>query len=84
VDASTSGHPVVAERVPVAHAFSAGAPSDSAESPPTEEEDWRRDAMVRLFDHYGRHGITGNPHVLGWLLGRPPTTFEEYVRRSLG
>jgi len=49
----------------------------------TEEEDHRHDAMFRLFDHYGRYGITGNPNVLGWLLGRPPTTFADYVRRSL-
>jgi uncharacterized protein YbjT (DUF2867 family) len=81
---SVSGRPVAPEQVPVAHAFSVGAPSGAADAPPSEEDDWRRDAMVRLFDHYGRHGITGNPNVLGWLLGRPPTTFQEYVRRSLG
>jgi hypothetical protein len=39
--------------------------------------------MFRLFDHYGRYGITGNPNVLGWLLGRAPTGFDQYVRRSL-
>jgi uncharacterized protein YbjT (DUF2867 family) len=82
--ATISGRPVIAEQVQVARAFAAGTPSGAADSPPTEEDDWQRDAMVRLFDHYGRYGITGNPNVLGWLLGRPPTTFEEYVRRSLG
>jgi len=81
---SVSGRPVAPEQVPVAHAFSVGAPSGAVGTPPSEEDDWRRDAMVRLFDHYGRHGITGNPNVLSWLLGRPPTTFREYVRRSLG
>jgi hypothetical protein len=39
--------------------------------------------MVRLFDHYSRYGITGNPNVLGWLLDRPPTRFDTYVRRHL-
>jgi uncharacterized protein YbjT (DUF2867 family) len=63
-------------------ASGAGDRSASA-APPSEEDDWRSDAMVRLFDHYGRYGITGNPNVLSWLLGRPPTTFEAYVRRSL-
>ncbi len=82
--AAISGRPVTAEQVPVAHAFAVGATSGAPDTPPTEEDDWRRDAMVRLFDHYGRYGITGNPNVLGWLLGRPPTTFEEYVQRSLG
>jgi uncharacterized protein YbjT (DUF2867 family) len=57
-------------------------PAD-AHGGPTEEEDHRHDAMIRLFDHYGRYGITGNPNVLGWLLGRRPTSFAEYVRRSL-
>ncbi len=70
------GHPVAAERAPMHVGMSAG-PS------PTEAEDHRMDAIVRLFDHYGRYGITGNPNVLGWLLGRAPTSFAEYVRRSL-
>jgi uncharacterized protein YbjT (DUF2867 family) len=50
---------------------------------PSEEDDHRHDAMFRLFDHYGRYGITGNPNVLGWLLGRAPTGFDQYVRRCL-
>jgi uncharacterized protein YbjT (DUF2867 family) len=50
---------------------------------PSEDDDRRHDAMVRLFDHYGRYGITGNANVLTWLLGRPPTGFHEYVRRHL-
>jgi len=39
--------------------------------------------MFRLFDHYGRYGISGNSNVLSWLLGRRPTSFDQYVRRSL-
>jgi uncharacterized protein YbjT (DUF2867 family) len=49
----------------------------------SEDDDHRHDAMFRLFDHYGRYGITGNPNVLRWLLGRPPTGFDEYARRAL-
>jgi len=71
-----SGRPVAAEQVP----FPAGA---TAGPRPSEEDDYRLDALFRLFDHYGRYGITGNPNVLGWLLGRRPTSFAEYVRRSL-
>lgn len=41
------------------------------------------DGLYRLFTYYGLHGITGNPNVLRWLLGREPTTMAEYVRRSL-
>ena len=29
---------------------------------------------------YSSHNFVGNPNVLTWLLGRPPTTFEAYVR----
>lgn len=31
---------------------------------------------------YSSHDFVGNPNVLTWLLGRPPTTFEAYVRRQ--
>ena len=71
-----SGRPVAAEHVP----FPAGT---TAGHRPSEADDYRLDAMFRLFDHYGRYGITGNPNVLSWLLGRRPTSFDEYVRRSL-
>jgi uncharacterized protein YbjT (DUF2867 family) len=29
---------------------------------------------------YSSHDFVGNPNVLTWLLGRPPTSFEEFVR----
>jgi uncharacterized protein YbjT (DUF2867 family) len=74
--AAVSGRPVRAERI-TSPAYASGA------AHPSESDDYRRDAMLRLFDHYGRYGITGNPNVLGWLLGRPPTTVDAYVRRSL-
>lgn len=31
---------------------------------------------------YSSHDFVGNPNVLTWLLRRPPTTFEAYVRRQ--
>jgi hypothetical protein len=40
------------------------------------------DASERMFVYYIRHGLTGNSNVLGWLLGRKPTDFPEYVRRA--
>jgi uncharacterized protein YbjT (DUF2867 family) len=74
-------------RIPVAAERRAWVPTVEPQvlpvSAPTAEEDYRHDAMTRLFDHYGCYGITGNPNVLGWLLGRLPTTFAEYVRRCL-
>jgi uncharacterized protein YbjT (DUF2867 family) len=32
---------------------------------------------------YSSHDFIGNPNVLSWLLGRPPTTFEEFVRQQV-
>jgi nucleoside-diphosphate-sugar epimerase len=43
----------------------------------------RIDTMCTMLKHYGAHGLTGNPNILAWLLGRPPTTFREFVRRDL-
>jgi uncharacterized protein YbjT (DUF2867 family) len=40
------------------------------------------DAFERMFVYYNRHGLTGNPNVLGWLLGRKPTDYPEYLRRT--
>ena len=31
---------------------------------------------------YSTHDFIGNPNVLTWLLGRPPTSFEQFVRRE--
>ena len=45
--------------------------------------DYTIDGMLRLFGHYDRYGITGNPNVLSWLLGRAPTSFADYVKRAL-
>jgi uncharacterized protein YbjT (DUF2867 family) len=43
----------------------------------------RIDTMCRMNAHYDMHGLTGNPNVLRWILGRPPTTFRDFVRREL-
>jgi uncharacterized protein YbjT (DUF2867 family) len=35
-----------------------------------------------ITSRYSSHDFVGNPNVLTWLLGRPPTTFEDYVRHQ--
>lgn len=40
-----------------------------------------RHRLGLMFDYYDVHGFAGNGNVLGWLLGRQPTTFAEWVRR---
>ena len=41
------------------------------------------ETLVKMFRYYEEHGFWGNPHVLSWLLGRPPTTFVAFCRRAL-
>lgn len=40
---------------------------------------------ARVLDHinewYDAHDYVGNPNVLEWVLGRPPTSLEDFVRR---
>ncbi len=38
--------------------------------------------LLAMFRYYDRHGLVGNPAVLGWLLGRPTTTFAEFLVRG--
>ena len=35
-----------------------------------------------LFDYYSKYGFFGNPNVLQWLLGRNPTTLEDYIKKE--
>lgn len=37
-------------------------------------------AMRAISARYSSHDFIGNPNVLTWLLGRTPTTFEEYIQ----
>lgn len=39
-----------------------------------------RDAAHRLILYYNYHGLMGNPNVLEWLIGRKPTTHEEWAK----
>lgn len=43
--------------------------------------EYQVDALTKMFQYYERYGFWGNPRVLGWLLGRPPASFAEFVER---
>lgn len=62
-------------------------------SPDTFLEGWFGGADPAKFPHeskvlrailtrYSSHDFIGNPNVLTWLLQRPPTTFDEFVRQQ--
>jgi uncharacterized protein YbjT (DUF2867 family) len=38
--------------------------------------------LLAMFSYYDRYGFWGNPNVLGWLLGRPPTSFRDFAERA--
>lgn len=42
-----------------------------------------RDAIQRLLLYYNFYGIKGNPNVLGWLIGRTPTSVKDFLRQRI-
>jgi NAD(P)H dehydrogenase (quinone) len=44
-------------------------------------DDYSRETLIKMFGAYARDGLTGNPNVLGWLLGRPPTSLTDFAVR---
>ena len=42
------------------------------------------DTLLRMFDYYARYGFYGNPTVLAMLLGRAPTSLDDFLRRHFG
>ena len=45
-----------------------------------EDRAYRLRAMRAISARYSSNDFVGNPNVLTWLLGRSPTTFEDWVR----
>jgi NAD(P)H dehydrogenase (quinone) len=41
-----------------------------------------RETLTKMFRAYARDGFRGNPNVLGWLLGRPPTSLAAFAARA--
>jgi NAD(P)H dehydrogenase (quinone) len=44
-------------------------------------DDYQRETLIKMFRAYARDGLKGNSNVLGWLLGRPPTSFASFALR---
>jgi uncharacterized protein YbjT (DUF2867 family) len=44
-------------------------------------DDYSRETLTKMFSAYARDGLTGNSNVLGWLLGRPPTSLADFAAR---
>jgi uncharacterized protein YbjT (DUF2867 family) len=44
-------------------------------------DDHARETLIKMFHAYARDGLKGNSNVLGWLLGRPPTSLADFATR---
>lgn len=44
--------------------------------------DYAVTTLLQMFRYYARHGLAGNPNVLGWLLGRAPTSLNAFLARQ--
>ena len=44
--------------------------------------EYARNTLLRMFEYYDGYGFAGNATMLGNLLGRTPTRFEEYLKRT--
>jgi uncharacterized protein YbjT (DUF2867 family) len=69
------GRPVQAEAVPL-DVWERGARASGL-------GDYQVETLLQMFRYYERNGFWGNPHVLGWLLGRPAVNFEDWIRRTV-
>ena len=39
--------------------------------------------LLKMFEYYEEHGLTGNPNILNYLLKKPATRFAEFIRRTV-
>jgi len=44
-------------------------------------DDYSRETLTKMFRAYAHNGLRGNRNVLGWLLGRPPTSLARFAAR---
>lgn len=69
------GHPVRAQVVPL-DTWEEGARASGL-------GDYQIQTLLQMFRYYEHYGFWGNPHVLGWLLDRPPTSLDAFFRRTV-
>jgi uncharacterized protein YbjT (DUF2867 family) len=72
---AVTGHEVIAEQID-AEVFlkaSLGAPAQFS---------YEARLLRAISKRYSSHDFVGNPNVLTWLLGREPTTFEQFTQRE--
>ena len=74
---AVAGREVVAEQIDSEVFLRASLGSDSPTQFPYQAR-----LLRAISKRYSSHDFIGNPNVLTWLLGRGPTTFEQFVQRT--
>lgn len=77
VIAQVTGRPTVAEQIDSDTFLRAALGADDPRQHPYEAR-----LLRAISQRYSSHDFVGNPNVLTWLLGRAPTTFEQFVQRE--
>jgi uncharacterized protein YbjT (DUF2867 family) len=75
--AEVTGREVIAERIDSEVFLKAALGADSLAQFPYEARVSRA-----ISKRYSSHDFIGNPNVLTWLLGREPTTFEQFTQKA--
>jgi NAD(P)H dehydrogenase (quinone) len=44
--------------------------------------EYARNTLKCMFQYYSDYGLSGNNHILSWLLGRAPNTLEQFLKRD--
>jgi uncharacterized protein YbjT (DUF2867 family) len=73
--AQVLGIPVKAEEIPLT--------DWKLQAEQAELGDYAIDTLLKMFTYYDKYSFRGNSRVLESLLGRKPTGFEDFLRRSL-
>jgi uncharacterized protein YbjT (DUF2867 family) len=72
-----AGREVIAEQIDSETFLKASLGADSPTQFPYQAR-----LLRAISNRYSRHDFIGNPNVLTWLLGREPTTFEQFAQRT--
>lgn len=48
-----------------------------------EINEYALENLVKMFEYYDKWGLSGNPNVLRWILGRDPVSLENFIERSM-
>jgi uncharacterized protein YbjT (DUF2867 family) len=77
VISGVTGREVIAEQIDSEAFLKASLGADSPTQFPYEAR-----LLRAISKRYSSHDFIGNPNVLSWLLGREPTTFEQFAQRE--